>query len=127
MDNEEGDKQVTEDDIPEAIDIEHHRSPSFTSQHATGAILSGPSIDQVWHLIFYADCVSIIKETANYAGDFTPHEDGSAHAGFQTSINQNDVKNFREDKARISMPINSLKSLRDLLNKRLPPEGNENE
>ena len=46
------------------LKLPHKLSRDFVSQYATGAILSGPTSDQLFHLVFYRDAVWIENESA---------------------------------------------------------------
>lgn len=95
-------------DEPKKIEIKHLRSDHFTSDFATGVIVSGPTPDGFYHVIFYADAVALEKETA------VRSEDGA----YKIGIEPPDVLAFREDKTRISMPHHVLQGFVDLLGNR---------
>lgn len=97
---------MTEND--KNIKIPHHRSPNFISEHATGVVLAGPSPDGLHHLIFYVDAIGIQSETGESIGENR----------YVTSIDPEDVLNFREDKARISLPTETLMRLYGMLHDR---------
>ena len=90
------------------IKIPHHRSTNFISEHATGVILSGPSPDGLHHLIFYVDAIGVQYETGESVGENR----------YVTSIAPEDILNFREDKARISLPSEALFQLYKMLDDR---------
>lgn len=94
----------------------HKKSPTFISEHATGVALSGPSNDGSFHFLFYADSINIKSETTNRIQS-TEINKNIEH--YNLTIELDDVEDFREDKARISLPYNVLISLRDLINSRL--------
>lgn len=113
--------EASTDEAPEKIKIQHHRSPHFSSHFASGAILSGPTADGMYHITFHADAMGIKTETGTLIGDVV--KEGSAEvAHYKTSIEQDDLEPFREDKARVTLSYRSLLSLRDLLNRQHPPE-----
>ena len=90
------------------IKIEHKRSRHFTSQFATGTILSGPTPDGYYHMIFYSDVVDVVSETGIK----------SAEDKYSLSIQKDDLFNHREDKARISMDEAALLRIYTLLKER---------
>tara|TARA_R110002072_G_scaffold97995_2_gene215738 strand:+ start:23250 stop:23615 length:366 start_codon:yes stop_codon:yes gene_type:complete len=107
-------------EVPKEMKIPHHRAPHFASHFATNAIVTGPTGDGMHHIIFYADVVGIISETARLVdGDVKEHE-GGVLAGYQTTVELDDTESFRENKARITMPHGALIQLRDLLNRTYP-------
>jgi hypothetical protein len=83
------------------IKIEHYRSPHFTSTSATGALISGPTPDGLYHLIFYSDAMRIEYETG------VPREDGV----YKISLEKSGIRALREDKALISMTPETLRRL----------------
>lgn len=103
---------------PEKFKLPHHRSTTFVSCQASGVILSGPSNDDMWHMIFYHDTVAINSETmtkTNTPGIYTG------------SIEETDIVRIREDQARVSLDNAAIKSLYNLLKVRLekPEDGSE--
>ena len=108
-------------EIPKTMKIEHHRSPHFSSHFSTNTILTGPTADGFYHLMFFTEAVGIKSETATLKGEATKDEKGII-AEYTTHIGFDDLENFREDKARITLSYDSLLRLRDLLNRQYPPE-----
>ncbi|WP_394809619.1 hypothetical protein [Nitrosomonas sp.] len=105
-------------DRQESIKIPHRKSPSFISDHATGAAISGPTNDGLFYLIFYSDAISINSETGHIV-EFTPEENGTTELIYKLTIDPEDLDNFREDKARIALSRQALMNLRDLLSRQL--------
>jgi len=101
-------KQQTGKDIK----IPHHRSNQFTSHFATGVIMGGPTPDGMNHLIFYSDVIGVNSETGTEI----------APGVFKAAVQLDDIQQFREDKARISMRTESLKSLYNVLRDRFGTE-----
>lgn len=97
------------------VKIPHHRSNQFTSHFATGVILSGETSDGMRHLIFYADAIGIISETGTQI-------DGDIYS---TSIEKDDLSSFREDKVRVTMNIQSMSKLYELLHGQFGNKDNE--
>lgn len=94
----------------EDIKVPHKLSKEFISQVATGALLSGPSSDGLFHLVFFRDAVSVEYETAKPTldeGKYTVH------------LEPDSINSFREDQSRISMPALALKSLADIISQHL--------
>ena len=95
------------------IKIPHHRSANFCSHFVNGALISGPLPNGNLNFVFYEDAVGIISETGipqEVDGQYTP------------TLEDDDFFNFREDKARISMPMSTAKLIYELLKKRFEPE-----
>jgi hypothetical protein len=106
---------------PDEVKIPHHRSPHFSSHFATNTIVSGPTTDGIYHLIFSADAIGLLHETANLVDTGAPVvEEGMIRASYKTHVGHDDLEYFREDKARISLTLGSLTQLRDLLNRLFP-------
>lgn len=103
----------------ERITIPHKLSKQFTSHLASGAIMSGPTPDGFYHLIFYSDVIGINHET----GVLIREKENSV--SYKTKISEGDVERFREDKTRISMTESALEELYRLLKKRFVPGGDE--
>lgn len=117
----EKDKKADKGEFPTETKILHHRSPHFSSQYAGNTVVAGPSGDGLYHLIFNTDVIGIQHETAELiepTGDVT--EDGYLKAAYKSKINRDDLEYFREDVARITMPLSSLLRLRDVLNQLFP-------
>jgi hypothetical protein len=55
---------TNEGELKEEVRIEHKPSKDFVSHTATGALLSGPTSDEFYHLVFYADVVEINYEVS---------------------------------------------------------------
>jgi len=98
-DSDNTSKGISDDDVPQSLEIPHRRAPGFASHYASGVILSGPSSDGIYHLLFHADSIAVIKETATYSGDLEKLDDGSAKATYTTRFDAGDTEPFREDKA----------------------------
>lgn len=114
-------------EVPKTIKIEHHRSPHFSSHFATNAILSGPSADGMYHLIFHAEAIGIKSETGELIEEEVEEYEKGVLASYKTKIQYDDLETFREDKTRITMPLQALLALRDLLNRQHPPSDMEAE
>ncbi|MCI0557149.1 MAG: hypothetical protein MN733_01540 [Nitrososphaera sp.] len=93
------------------LKLEHKLSKDFVSHVATGAILSGPTSDGLFHFVFYRDAVWIEYES----GRPIPEKANT----YESYIDAGDIKNFREDQARISMSEKVLRSLSELIQKKL--------
>ena len=121
-------KKLPEDgEIPKELKIPHHRAPNFSSHFATNASITGPTGDGMYHIIFYADVVGLISETARLnEKDVTENEKGYL-AGYNTTIELDDTEHFRENKTRITMPFGAILQLRDLLNRIYPVEAKTSE
>ncbi len=86
----------------ESKKLPHRKSPTFISDHATGAALSGPSNDGLFHLTFYSDSISISSETM-ILDSSKVNDNGIGESIYNLNIEQDDLENFREDKARIAL------------------------
>jgi hypothetical protein len=104
---------MAEKELKPVLKIPHKLSRQFGSYYASGTVLSGPTADGMYHLIFYFDSVSIDTETG------IPDTEGSP--AYTVSIEPGDVIRFREDQARISMHDKSLRMLYNLLKERFEP------
>jgi len=98
--------------------IEHRLATNYSSQFATGVIVSGhgSSPDQlpdhaIVQLTFYDDAITVAKEYLHN------NEDGEV----KTSINQPDVIIYREDKVRVSMTRSSARALYEALTRHFCP------
>lgn len=115
---DEKEKQVTPKEV---IKIPHRRSESYSSHHASGAILSISRNEDLHYLVFYSDSVKVNSETGNLTGK-EKDAAGEEYFGYEISIKEGDIERYREDRVTISLTRETLLSLQDLLNKRIPPE-----
>ncbi|HEX2238429.1 MAG TPA: hypothetical protein VHJ19_08815 [Gammaproteobacteria bacterium] len=95
-------------DEPERIKIPHHRLNLLISDFATGIIVSGPTSDGIFHLIFHADAAEVTSGSGVKVGA----------AAYKVGVEEADVRTFREDKTRITMPCSVFQALYDLLSRR---------
>lgn len=100
-------------DEKEKIKIPHHRANHFVSAFSSGAIFAGPTGDGLYHLVFYADAVGVTHETGIKISET------GGEIRYATSVESGDTAHFREDKARISMTADGLRSLLELLQTRI--------
>lgn len=110
---------------PESFIIPHTPSPNFTSDFATGAVLSASPTGDWYFLTFFADVVHINSEIAEK--DDSPSAYKRKFSGYRINIIPDGIKNIREDKARIALSGSALKNLRDLLNSVEFEEADKNE
>jgi len=84
------------------IKIEHKEANNFSSHLATGAVVVGPTPDGLYHITFYADAIKIESETAIEIQGTDVYQPG---------LKGGDLKQYREDKARISMQKDMIERL----------------
>jgi len=118
----ENDKEDSDQkEFPKTVKVEHHRASNFISTFATNVVLTGPSADGFYHLIFYADAVAINHETAQLV-ETSKTGTFETEARYKTRLDKDSFRPFREDKARITLPISTLAEIGDLLIRRVPIE-----
>lgn len=98
------------------IKLNHKPSPNFVSEFASGALLTGPTEEQMYFLTFFSECIFIENETGKLA-EYNTKEDGAKEITFNLTVEDHDVIHFREDKARITLSRKTLLNLKDLLNR----------
>lgn len=90
----------------------HFTASNFSSHHATGVALAGPSPDGSFHLLFYKDSVRMKSETLSQV---------EGKPGQSTiSIQDGDILNFREDQTSISITGHTIMQLKSLLDEYEP-------
>lgn len=110
--NDHSNGQKTE--VPNVIKLTHVPSSNFISDYASGALITGPTEEDMYFLTFFAECAFIEKETG-YLIESKPDEHGNKEVSFNLGVDSADIKHFREDKARIILSKKTLLSLRELL------------
>ena len=98
---------------PSSIKIMHQRLAGYSSHYATGAIMSGPSGQGTVQLVFFEDAIQIQTETGELDSE------NSLQSTYKVSLQPNDLLNYREDKVRITMPIQAALELSELLSSQL--------
>lgn len=110
------------DTVPKHIlKIPHKLSKQFSSYVATGSILGGPSPNGLYHFIFYLDSMWIESETGTPVAPVSGSDESQR---YEVKLEKGDIRNFREDQARISMPEEAAKALYRLLQEKFEPEKN---
>ena len=94
------------------LKIAHLPAPDFSSHIVTGSILSSSSSDGLFHIIFFADAVKVDYETAYSV-------EGGEPDVYRLDMDQGSLTQFREDKCRLSMSLDSLIRLRDVIDTHL--------
>lgn len=97
------------------IKIAHRPAANYASHSATGALLVGPSGDGMFHLTFFSDRLYVKTETGSLV------ESGR----YATSVREDDLESFREDKVSISVTPAILKDLSEALARRVAELDNE--
>ncbi len=100
---------TNEGKLKKEVRIKHKPSKDFASHTATGALLSGPTSDGFYHLVFYADVVEINHEVSVLVSQ------DLEQATYETKIPPGSVSMFREDRARVSMSEGAMRRLSHLL------------
>ena len=98
--------------------VPHRKSPHYISDYATGTIISGPTNDGLYHLIFYSDAISINSETGINVQSIQNNK-GEVIEAYELGISDGDVEDFREDKAKIALSKQAIVSLIELLKKQI--------
>mgnify|MGYP003628016716 CR=1 FL=1 len=88
--------------------LPHRRSPDYASVFANGVILSFLPANEMYNITFYEDVLLVNSETLPVPDDKSS----------KTTFVDGDLLPTREDKVRISMREQDLRSLYDLLSKR---------
>lgn len=88
--------------------LPHRRSPHYGSVFANGVILSFLPTSELYNITFYEDVLLVNSETLPAPDDTTG----------KTKFVEGDLEPAREDKVRVSMREQDLRSLYDLLSKR---------
>lgn len=99
----------------EKLRLPHHRAGNFASFYANSTIMSGPSPEGMYYLVFSEDTISIEHEI------LVPVE-GQENA-FRPAIEDDSIRQFREDKARMAMTEQGLRNLYEMLEKRFGAKG----
>lgn len=94
--------------LPSEILIPHRPSPRFIRDFASGVIVSGPSPDGTYHLVFHADTINIVAETAVRLQD----------DAYRTQVKDDQIQRFREDKVLLTVPGYALQDLYNLLHEK---------
>ena len=104
--------------------IEHHQASNYATHFATGVILSGhgaPPPNQPDHAIlqltFYDDAITVTQE----------HVATNKNGTISTSVDNEDVMTYREDKVRICMTRASARELFTVLTLHFTPADVTNE
>jgi hypothetical protein len=105
---------TNEGELKKEVRIEHKPSKDFASHTATGVLLSGPTSDEFYHLVFYADVVEINYEVSVLVSQ------GIEQATYETEIPPGSISMFRENRARVSMSEEAMRQLSRLLQARFP-------
>jgi hypothetical protein len=103
-----------EGELKKEVRIEHKPSKDYASHTATGGLLSGPTSDGFYHLIFYADMVEINHEVSVLVSQ------GLEQAIYKTEIPPGSISMFRENRARVSMSEEAMRQLSHLLQAKFP-------
>lgn len=105
-----------EQKYPTTIKIDHRRSSAFTSAFANGVVLSlAPS--GLYNLTFYEDVVGIHSE----------HLTATSETETSTEFLTDDLHPHKEDKVRVTMKEEDLRSLCALIQRRFPAHGKTDE
>jgi hypothetical protein len=103
---------TNEGELKKEVRIEHKPSKDFASHTATGVLLSGPTSDGFYHLVFYADVVEINHEVSVLVSQ------DLEQATYKTEIPPGSISMFRENRARVSMSEEAMWQLLHLLQAR---------
>lgn len=90
----------------DSIKVQHLKASNYSSHYVNGATMSGPTEDGMYHLTFFSDSIRVESETLGF-------KDG--HLGFY--IDKADMIQFREDKATITISLETIKRIQDLMNR----------
>lgn len=112
-----GDNDTTEDSSGQrTVDIEHRETLNTISAYINGAVITGPTSEGFYNLIFYSDSITIDKEIAK----FVKSEEKSLEVGtdvYELTTEYVEAAKYREDKAKFLMSKDTLISLSDLIRK----------
>ncbi|GKS68968.1 hypothetical protein W03_09720 [Nitrosomonas sp. PY1] len=106
------------DAVSDDIEVIHYKSNNFVSTHATGSIVAGPAHGDLFYLTFFSDIMDVVKETGRLK-ESTPDKDGITTVYYGLGIQDKDVMNYREDRARIILTRESATVLMQTLHAQL--------
>lgn len=96
-----------ENDSPKTITIEHCRASNYSSHFATGAFFAGPTADGMFHLTFFSEARRLKREIGTPIGGDPPV--------YSVTFDKQDLEDFREDKATITVSANVARNIADLI------------